>query len=294
MPEDLVPCAAVPHHITAFFTPHWEPGDPLRTGSRGAGVVIDTLARACYGLGSGLEPNGPPARALRILGATPRASIHEPLPAARGYATSAAVTLAVALAASAARGASLLAAADAAHTAEVESRTGLGDVLALWSAAGGVAIRLRSGAPSVGLVDYLQAPPSLVLVTASRGEEGTPSLLARLSSEAVREAESRLERLSSEPSFEAFVKEATSYSLRVGWLKGLLGGYAERILSMEGVLGGYAKKRVAVFIVESDRAQDVASTLAAGGFDVRLHGFWRGGGPLVEWINPLQAPASWG
>jgi len=286
----LVPCWAVPHHVTAFFTPYYA-GEPLLTGSRGAGIILTPLARVCYGAGSRPQ-EGPVARVLDILSAREPLSIHEPLPARRGYATSAAVTLAAALAVAAFRGGSLLAAAQAAHRAEVECKTGLGDVLALSSPAGGVAVRIEPGAPGVGRVDYIPAPPTLAVVTASRGEEETSSLLGRLSDREASEALNALRRLERDPTFDRFVEEATNYSLRVGWLRGLLGDVAAEILSMEGVLGGYSKKRVAVFIVERDRAADVADLLSRYGYEVRLHEFWRGGLRL-EWIYPEQAPP-WG
>jgi len=286
---DLRVCVAVPHHITAFFVPHLDEHSPLASGSRGAGLIVDPLAWSCYNPDAS-APEGLLARVFRILSAGGGVAIFEPLPARRGYGTSAAVALSTALSIASARGTSLLEAAQAAHVAEVEERTGLGDVLALWGASGPVAVRLVPGAPGIGVVDYIPAPPGLVVVTASRGEEGTPSLLSRIRREEVAEAERALKLLYEEMDFEAFVEAATSFSTHTGWLERLLGPVASKALGLEGVLGGYAKKRVAVFIVEASKAPELAELLEAGGFEVKLHNLWRGGGPLVEWVPAPQAP----
>jgi pantoate kinase len=286
---DLKVCVAVPHHITAFFIPHIDESNPLASGSRGAGLIVDPLAWSCYDPGAS-APEGLLARVLKHLSASGGVSIFEPLPAQKGYGTSAAVALSTALSIASTRGTSLLEAAQAAHVAEVEERTGLGDVLALWGASGSVAVRLVPGAPGVGVVDYISAPPSLVVVTASRGEEGTPSLLSRIRREEVEEAERALRLLYKEMTFEAFVEAATSFSKRTGWLERLLGPAAHEALRLEGVLGGYAKKRVAVFIVEASRAPELAELLEARRFEVKIHNLWRGGGPLVRWVPASQAP----
>jgi len=287
--EDLRACVAVPHHITAFFIPHVIDSDPLATGSLGAGLIVDPLAWSCYEPSAGAL-KGVLARVARLLSVKGGVRVYEPLPAMRGYGTSAAVSLSAALSIAVARGSSLLEAAQAAHVAEVGERTGLGDVLALWGASGPVAVRLAPGAPGLGVVDYIHAPPNIVAVTASKGEEATHSLLTRLRESDIAEAERALRRLQDSMSFEAFVEVATEFSGRTGWMQRLLGPTAGEALRLEGVLGGYAKKRVAVFLVESDRALDLAGLLEARGFEVRLHNLWRGAVPLVQWVPESQAP----
>jgi pantoate kinase len=280
-----IPCVAVHHHVTAFFIPHTESGDPLTKGSVGAGLLIDPLTRVCVGRGS-IPSEGPLARVLRIMGYEAPLVVHEPLPARRGYATSAAVTLGAALGVAALRGSSLLTAARAAHVAEVEEGTGLGDVVAIYGGGPGVAVRLQAGGPGVGLVDYIPAPPGVMTVSVSRGEEHTSSLLARYTSSQREAAERALRILVDSMTFDGFLEALDHYVRLTRPLERL--GVPPR--PADGVIAAYAKKRVAVFLVEADRASDVAAALQRAGLRPFLHRPWRGGAPRVEWINPEHAP----
>ncbi len=281
----LVPCVAVPHHITAFFTPYTDPQDPMERGSTGVGLVVGPLARVCYSTGP--QPTGGPLRrVLEELDALAGVAVHEPLPAQRGYATSAAVTLAGALAAAAARGFNLLKAAKAAHVAEIVESTGLGDVAAIYGGGPGVAVRVKPGAPGVGVVDYIPAPPGLVVVTGSRGSEHTRSLLARYGRREAQASRKALGKVLESMSFEGFVEAVRYYTRETRALEEV--GFDSR--GLEGVVVAYAKKRVVVLVVESDRVQDAVHALSSAGFEVRVHEIWHGGTPRVEWINPLQAP----
>jgi len=281
-PEGLTPCSSVPHHITAFFIPHIVGGDPYKTGSLGAGLLVDPPARACFDPNA-QRPEGPLGRSLELLGAPGGVRVWEPLPPMRGYATSAAVSLAGALAAAAALGRGLLAAAREAHRAEVEEKTGLGDVLAIWGGLGGVVVRLKPGAPGEGLVESLPVPPGLVVVTASRGETHTRSLLSSYGPREREAASAALRRIVRDASFEAFVEAVSSYVASVPSARPPRPGGA-------GVLVAYRKKNVSAYLVEADRVQDLYTQLSRDGFDVRVHRPWQGGAPVVEWINPLYAP----
>jgi len=156
--------AFVPGHVTAAFSVHRRE-DPERTGSRGAGVatshgVTTTVAPAAEttvildGTDTSIEPV---VRVLDALGVTARVTCETPLPIGAGFGVSGAAALGAAFAADEAFGVGrsendLI---TVAHVAEVESGTGLGDVVA--QARGGVPIRLDPGAPAHGRLDGVPA-----------------------------------------------------------------------------------------------------------------------------------------
>lgn len=160
--------AFVPGHLTVFFSPQWR-DDPARTGSTGAGlalsdgvsVTFDPAPETTVSLNGEPIAVEPVGRLLASLGTTGRVSVESPLPLGEGFGVSGAMTLGTALAANQA----LVAARTEnelitlAHVAEVQSNTGLGDVVA--QARGGVPIRLVPGAPGNGVLDGIPAAASL-------------------------------------------------------------------------------------------------------------------------------------
>jgi len=174
--------AFVPGHVTGFFSVH-RADDPARTGSRGAGVtladgVTTTVAPADE---TSVTLNGDRTsveaveRVLAHLDVTARVRCETPLPAGAGFGVSGAAALGTALAA-----ADALALARTendlvrvAHVAEVESGSGLGDVVA--QARGGVPVRLDPGAPPHGRLDGLPAAGRVEYV--SFGELSTASVI---------------------------------------------------------------------------------------------------------------------
>lgn len=164
--------AFVPGHVTVFFSPHWA-DQPAESGSTGAGLTLSD------GVTVRFEPAGertvavngepiamaPVDRVLDALSATGRVEAETPLPIGEGFGVSGAMTLGTALAANHA-----LAGARtenelirAAHVAEVESNTGLGDVVA--QARGGLPIRLEPGSPPHGALDGLPAVAGIEYVS---------------------------------------------------------------------------------------------------------------------------------
>ena len=160
--------AFAPAHITGFFVIH-EEGDPLRTGSCGAGLSLDdgVVTEVFPSDRPGVLLNGRPddapttsAVVRALLGRPARVESRLAIPVGGGLGASAAGAASAALAANAAFGLGrtmneLLAAA---HVAEVQNRTGLGDVAGMSS--GGVEIRLRPGFPF--LVDRIPVPPTFI------------------------------------------------------------------------------------------------------------------------------------
>ncbi|MFB6229492.1 MAG: pantoate kinase [Halobacteriales archaeon] len=152
--------AFVPGHVTAFFSVHRRE-DPLKTGSRGAGITLSK------GVTVGVEPAGetrisldgegtevrPVERVLDAMGVTARVRIDAELPIGAGFGVSGAAALGTALAANRAAECEYTEneLIRTAHAGEVEAGTGLGDVVA--QARGGVPIRLEPGAPEHGVLD---------------------------------------------------------------------------------------------------------------------------------------------
>ena len=186
--------AFAPGHITGFFEICDAPADPLRKGSRGAGVnlslgVLTTVEAAeAPGQTVDIRLNGRKApadttlmaireligpRKLRV-----RVQSEVQLPVGQGLGMSAAGALSTALALSSALGLprTFHRAGDAAHIAEVRSRTGLGDVSA--QARGGWELRVRPGFPPHGFVDRMLVPKMRLAICVSGEPVATKKVLA--------------------------------------------------------------------------------------------------------------------
>jgi len=164
-----------PGHITGFFQ-ICEHRDPWRSGSRGAGLCVDRGVHATIDIEEG---NGEVF--IRIDGKEAKAPVTElavfkviedrrldvsvdatqDLPVGQGFGMSAAGALSAAHGVTELLGMPFKVALRAAHEAEVESRTGLGDVAAL--SRGGMTFRRVEGLPPFGRVDRINAEPDVVL-----------------------------------------------------------------------------------------------------------------------------------
>jgi pantoate kinase len=160
--------AFAPAHITGFFVVR-DNSDPLKTGSCGAGLSLDD------GVFTGVYPsdrteiflNGEPcdaattASVVRMLTDRPvRVESRLAIPVGGGLGASAAgaVSTALALNGRLGLGKTMNELLYAAHVAEVDNGTGLGDVAGMSS--GGVEIRLAPGVPFS--VDRIPVPPTYV------------------------------------------------------------------------------------------------------------------------------------
>ncbi len=169
-----------PGHITGFFQ-IVEHEEPLRSGSKGAGICVALGAKCLLEAKPGngeievrLDGRPEPAPVTRdaIMGLPGwetldiDLSIEHELPVGQGFGMSAAGALAASLAVSAALGLGRSDAVSAAHLAEIKNRTGLGDVAAL--SVGGVTFRIKEGVPPHGLVKRIDGDPELVLCVIGR------------------------------------------------------------------------------------------------------------------------------
>jgi pantoate kinase len=226
--------AFCPGHITALF--YAPPPGPSRerTGSRGAGLSISLGAyakvRAVRGEGFGILPGDGTRLAPTVatalgnylsLARTPvelQLDLELDLPVGQGFGMSGAMALAAVLAAEgelgllrgdAARAAAL------AHAAEVEFRTGLGDVVA--QLRGGLEIRRRPGLPPHG--EVVTTPHEGEVLIAWTDEPlhtssvlGDPGARARLE----RAALPRLDAAPETPTLEWLLEEGWAFAQEAG------------------------------------------------------------------------------
>jgi len=167
--------AYCPGHLTGFFQ-ICRHEDPLQTGSRGAGFSINLGAESRVILENGngkldIFINGARAKA-RVTENAVRSLLGEEkldikifttlhLPISQGFGMSAAGALSSSLALSELLGLGEDAAYEAAHIAEVQCGTGLGDIAALRT--GGMEMRVKEGLPPKGEVVRLDGSFDMVL-----------------------------------------------------------------------------------------------------------------------------------
>lgn len=169
--------AFAPGHISAFFEPVYVQGDMDRSGSRGAGVAVSLGAVSHVIVSPALQHmisvhiNGKPASApvtkmaLNYLIGDTSLSISVTtmidLPVSQGFGMSAAGALSASLALCDLLNIPCQNAVRAAHYAEIQSHTGLGDVIA--SSFGGIEIRRKAGLPPWGILEHIPGKFELVL-----------------------------------------------------------------------------------------------------------------------------------
>jgi len=169
--------AFAPGHISGFFAPVITPNNMVQSGSIGAGVSISLGATSEVEIVAAPKkqltvvinnkPSPAPVTTLalyHLLGDTPvkiQVKTKLDVPMGQGFGMSAAGALSATLAAAKALQQPSSDALIAAHKAEVELRTGLGDVLA--SSFGGVEIRKSAGLPPWGLIEHIPGIFEMVL-----------------------------------------------------------------------------------------------------------------------------------
>ena len=202
--------AFVPGHITGFFTIS-EDEDPTKAGSQGAGLALTdgvTVTvrpadeRAVYLDDTSIDVE-PVERVLDALDADAVVTAESDLPIGSGFGVSGALTLGTALATNRAfdRALSENERVTIAHGAEVQSGTGLGDVVA--QARGGVPIRLEPGGPQHNLLDGIPARARVEYITF--GEMTTETVLSGETEEINRAGEESLSLVVGEPTLSSFI-----------------------------------------------------------------------------------------
>ncbi|MFC7081184.1 pantoate kinase [Halorussus caseinilyticus] len=209
--------AFVPGHVTGFFSVH-EADDPEKAGSRGAGLTLSdgVTVEVEPAVETSMQLNDEPAaveavtRVLSALGVEARVRATTDLPVGAGFGVSGAAALGTALAANrtfdCGRSENELVAI--AHAAEVESGTGLGDVVA--QARGGVPIRLDPGAPEYGRMDGVPAWTRIEYLTL--GERSTSAVLSGNTDRLSEVGVDKLVRLVEEPTLPTLMETSREFA----------------------------------------------------------------------------------
>ncbi len=158
-PTHSTAAAFAPGHITGFFV-ICEDEDPARMGSLGCGLTLESGVTTCVEVGGSDDPpclTCPTVESVVARLATPPCLIHSrsAIPIGAGFGASGAGALSAAFSLNYAFSLNLTTdqLTEVAHIAEVENRTGLGDVVA--QSLGGVVIRRTPGAS--GRLNRIQA-----------------------------------------------------------------------------------------------------------------------------------------
>ena len=207
--------AFVPGHVTGFFSAHPD-DDPTKAGSRGAGVALSDGVTVRVEPGDGLELDGEPAdvepvdRVLEALRVDARVVAESEVPVGAGFGVSGALALGTALAANDVfdRGLSENELVTVAHGAEVQSGTGLGDVVG--QARGGFPVRLDPGAPAHGTMDGVPATGRVEYV--SFGELSTEDVITGDTEQLTLAGKQSLSTLVADPTLETFMQASRRFA----------------------------------------------------------------------------------
>ena len=221
--SDDAASAFVPGHITGFFTPH-EHEDPTKAGSQGAGLTLSdgvtvrvrpATRTEVYLDDTSIEME-PVERVLDALDATAQVTAESEVPIGAGFGVSGAMALGTALAANRvfSRQLSENELVTVAHGAEVQSGTGLGDVVA--QARGGIPVRLEPGGPQDNLLDGIPTRARVEYVTF--GELPTEDVIGGNTGPLERAGEQALSRLVREPTLTSFIYASRRFAREAGLL----------------------------------------------------------------------------
>lgn len=186
--------------------------------------------------------------------------ISEPIGAGFGTSGAGALSLAVALSRAVGLNITLLEAAQIAHVAEVEAKTGLGTVGGLLSPASCVITR-KPGAPGIGLVDGITVESEVTLIAVYFGPILTkhvltdPSVRKRVNSIGW----STLHSILKNPSLECFLSKSMEFARESGFLTPEVERVVEFLRGKEGVIG-YAQNMLGNclhIVVEKNRSEDL-------------------------------------
>jgi len=260
----------VPLHVTGFFKPYIC-DDPLRSGSVGAGLVLEPglrcEVRRLDGCGPRVLFNGREAEiqpvnlVLEAFGSGARGvevRIDSPAPIGVGYGVSGSAALAVAIALSRLAGVRELEAARLAHAAEVRALTGLGDVIAVYEGRE-LELRTRPGAPGLGSVTSFRVPRGISILALEIGTMHTAKMLTEMRRVIEEHGTQALERFAENPTIWGFFECSRAFSRAVGFMPRRVEEALGRL--GDGLIGYTVKKGVLMAAVEDGFLEDAAEAL---------------------------------
>jgi pantoate kinase len=217
--------AFVPSHITGFFAAKRQ-NDPRLSGSVGCGLnlvlgattTVEPSSRTQIFLNDN-PSEAPVSRYVvdRLAGSPVNVRTRLDMPLGAGFGASGAGALGCAYALNSFFELGLTAnqAAAVAHIAEVENRTGLGDVIA--QSTGGLVIRMKPGAPGIGSVDRIPVQ-SFKIDYVVRGSISTSEVLSDegVMNDINREGEACLKELLKKPTLKEFMLLSRQFTFATG------------------------------------------------------------------------------
>ena len=169
--------AFAPGHVSGFFEPVYRGVDAERSGSRGAGIsislgatshiTVENATRQKIDVCLNKKPSSAPVTTVAITQLIGHAPLNITvdttldLPVSQGFGMSAAGALSATLALAKILEMPSECALKASHYAEVNQKTGLGDVVA--SSFGGIEIRREPGLPPWGMIEHIPGQYDVVL-----------------------------------------------------------------------------------------------------------------------------------
>jgi pantoate kinase len=280
--------AFCPGHITGFFQICDEAMDPLKQGSRGAGVAIELGVVTSVEVGKGqrnrveIRIDGNPVRAqtsrrvvnhfLSLVKGRWRVKVeHEfGIPIGYGFGASGAGALSLALALNEAfdLGLSKIEASRVAHLSEVECKTGLGDVIAQWL--GGLEIRKEPGAPGIGRIKRIPIKQDFKLLSLCFAPLATKKILSNpfLKERINRAGAECVKELLRKPTPENFMLLSQRFSQETGLLTPRMRKVMEEV-EKEGFIASMVMLGEALFaVVEEEKVKRIKSIFGKRGGEV--------------------------
>jgi pantoate kinase len=222
--------AFCPGHVTGFFQ-ICETKNILSTGSRGAGICLTRGAVSSVSVEEAqrqsvltyLDGKMTTAEVTRVairrmigrekVKVTVETALQ--LPQSQGFGMSAAGALSASIALADLLGRTRHEAFEAAHVAEVQCRSGLGDVSAIWR--GGITIRKKAGLPPIGEVLRIKGTPEVTLAVVGRKLLTKKVLADPAKRKAINSSGSRkVDELLQEPTLEKLMELSASFALQSG------------------------------------------------------------------------------
>ncbi len=261
----------VPLHVSGIWYPVMK-CSLINSGSLGAGINLDIWlsAKLTSSQKSPLLVNGQEyftehySYVLRRIGAKPaNIWIESPIRPGAGFAVSAASSIAISLILQLVSGIrkTVEKMLWPAHEAEIVMSTGLGDVLAEYF--GGAEIRVKPGAPGIGIVEHIPFDDTLRVVVADiEVSLGTPRMLAEISDAEYGFARELYSRLVKEPGIEELFTYSNMFTRKI-FDYNLVDKLLLPIKNL--VLGYYLKKSALVILVDKQEAREVNEYLSSKG-----------------------------
>jgi pantoate kinase len=279
-----------PCHITGLFQICDQSADALYAGSRGAGVSLSQGVQTAVTVKKTskdwmeIKINGLRQDSARVSDKVIKTVLsklespdhfnisvdhHVDIPVGAGFGTSGAAALSLALALNEALNLNMtrIEAAQVAHVADVECKTGLGTVIA--ETFGGAEIRIEPGAPGIGKITQLSIPRNIVVACLVFGPIPTRELLTNPTTrERVnRFGGSLIDKLIEKPELHNFLRLSREFAERIG----LISERVRRVLKATDNAGFTCSMPMfgdSVFtLVEDNVIQDLEKVLLKHGFD---------------------------